>query len=85
MRPVGQTLQPTPLTWLATLIGPRTWARIDIDGPVRLPELRHLIANLKMAEGWLLDEVIEDCRHLRTPSGKCTECDDETETQGPDE
>lgn len=39
-------------TWLSTLIGPHTWVRVDVSGPMGATEIGHLIDYLTLIKGW---------------------------------
>lgn len=49
-------MQPTGHTWLLTRIGPTTRVRVDVDGPMGVAEIDHLMANLTLARKWREEE-----------------------------
>ncbi len=67
-------------TWTMTRIGPDTWVRVDIDGPVGVKELEALKRYVEMQLGWAREDeppfICSGCRAKLddTFAGQCFSC-----------
>ena len=49
-------LRPNEHTWYASLIGAQTFVRVDVQGPMRIAEIRQLEKVLAMVRGWFEED-----------------------------